>query len=515
MWSERAPPDYLSLTLRSRVYDYARETPYEFMPQLSERVGGMCHVKREDILPGFSTVVRGVYNRLQNLPEEDKSKGVVCYSIGSHAASVALAAKELLIDATVVMPLTTSFNQVEAVRRTGAKVVMHGNRSEDARVKALEIAEGSGLVYIQAHGHPHNIAGQGTIGMEIVNQHRGQELDAIFCPVGGGDTLAGVAAFVKKVAPEIQVIGVEPHGANTMEQSLRACHRLELQIDSSFAEGATVSQVAEEPFRVCDELVDDIVVVTNDEICASIKQCFDDTRSMLEPSGALAVAGMTKYAQINPGGSYAAIMSEANIKFDTLRYVAERALIGQRHEALLSVQCPEEPGSFKRLYDIIYPRAVTEFSYRYGDPSTANIYVGISLENASGAEAEVSKVVSDLNQESNFKAMDISNNDMAKDHARYLAGGRRSTTTGSSEERLLRFQFPEKPGALKTFLETLPASWNVSLFHYRNHGYSVGKVLTALEIPKQESGSIDEFLDTLGYRYTDETANEVYKNFLR
>jgi len=261
-----------------------------------------------------------------------------------------------------------------------------------------------------------------------------------------------------------------------------------------------------------------MITVDNDEICASIKQCFDDTRSMLEPSGALAVAGMTKYAQLHPGGCYAAIMSEANIKFDTLRYVAERALIGQKHEAILSIQMPEKPGSFKKLYDIIYPRAVTEFAYRYGDPDQAKIYVGITLDNAAKAEAEVAKVVADLNEQKDFLALDISQNDMAKDHARYLVGGRKQTqtdsNTGEVEERLLRFQFPEKPGALKTFLEALPAGWNVSLFHYRNHGSNIGKVLTALEVPKGDVKSMDSFLSALDYPYVDETDNSVYKNFL-
>jgi len=391
---------------------------------------------------------------------------------------------------------------------------MHGNGFDDARAKAVQLAEEQGQMYIQAFGHPHNIAGQGTIALEVLNQHRGQELDAIFCPVGGGDTLAGIASYVKMVAPQIKVIGVEAEGANTMEQSLRAGHRLTLDVDSSFAEGAAVNEVAEESFRICDELVDNIVVVSNDEICASIKQCFDDTRSMLEPSGALAVAGMTKFAAANPDGVYAAIMSEANIKFDSLRYVAERALIGQRHEAILSVQMPEKPGSFRRLYDIIYPRSVTEFAYRSGDPDTAVVYVGMAIDDSSKADVEVAKVVEDLNQEKDFRAIDISQNDMAKDHGRYLAGGRRNNANcKDKDERLIRFQFPEKPGALKTFLDHIPVGWNVSLFHYRNHGSTTGKVLTAIEVPA--GGDLTEFLDALAYPFEDETSNPVYENFLR
>jgi len=453
---------------------------------------------------------------MAHLSDAEMAKGVVCYSVGSHAASVALAAEELGVVATVVMPLTTHLNQVESVRRSGAEIVMHGNTSEDARVHAIHLAEELGKVYISAFGHPYNIAGQGTAAMEILNQHKDQQLDAIFCPVGGGDILAGVAAYIKNVAPEIMVIGVELEGANTMEQSLRSGQRKELQISSSFAEGATAQQVAEEPFRVCNELVDDMVVVSHDEICAAIKNLFDDTRSMLEPSGALAAAGMIKYAAVNPGGTYATMLSDANMKFDSLRYVAERALLGQRNEALLSVQCPEKPGSFKRLYDIIYPRSVTEFSYRYGDPEQARIYVGISIENSSTAEVEVSQLVEDLNAEQGFMAIDISDNEMAKDHARYLAGGRRAhQVTPDQAERLLRFQFPEKPGALRTFLETLPGGWNVSMFHYRNHGSMTGKVLTAIEVPSSDHGQIDAFLETLDYPYDDETENPVYINFLR
>jgi len=449
----------------------------------------------------------------QPVLQAEKSVGVICYSIGSHAATVALAAEKLGIECTVVMPLTTPFNQVEAVRRTGAHVVMHGNKYYEAREKAWELSQAGEATYIQAFGHPYNIAGQGTIGMEIVNQHRGQPLDAIFCPVGGGDCLAGIAAYVKQIAPEIHVIGVESEGGNTMEQSLRGGHRVELDIEGSFCEGATVREVAEEPFRVCNELADDIVVVNDDEVCASIKACFDDTRSMLEPSGALAVAGMTKYALANPGGCYAAITSEANIKFDTLRFIAERALIGQGHEAIISVQVPEKPGTFRRLYDVIYPRSVTEFAYRFGDAERANIYVGISIDNASKAEDEVGKVVADLNAEEGFNAIDISHNDMAKDHARYLVGGRRVTSKGKTEEKLIRFTFPEKPGALKTFLETLPEHWNVSLFHYRNHGSNTGKVLTAIEVPEGEP--MGDFLDALDYPYCDETENPVYVSFLR
>ncbi|KAL6058877.1 threonine deaminase [Balamuthia mandrillaris] len=501
--------DYLQLVLTARVYDVAIESPLQLAKNLSARLANHIYLKREDLQPVFSFKLRGAYNRMCHLTPEERNRGVIACSAGNHAQGVALAASKLGIQATIVMPQGTPSIKVNSVWSLGGNVVLHGSDFDEARQECERLSEAGQLAIIHPYDDVYVIAGQGTVGMEIVRQLQDPKLHAVFCSVGGGGLISGVSAFIKRVRPEVKVIGVEAEGADAMAVSLQRGERTRLREVNIFADGAAVSIPGEKTFQICQRFVDEVVVVTNDEICACIKDVFEDTRSILEPAGALSVAGIKKY--IHREGAkdkvFVGITSGANMDFNRLRFVAERAELGEHREALLSVVIPETPGSFRELYSLIHPRPITEFSYRYSDPQNARIFLAFLVTDR---QTEVEEVIASLLAKG-MKAMDLSNNEMAKCHARYLAGGRSPSV---SNERLLRFVFPERPGALQRFLNSLAIGWNVSLFHYRNLGADYGRVLAGIQVPPEEGKAFQQFLEELGYYYVDESSNPVYKEFL-
>ncbi|KAK4703184.1 threonine dehydratase, partial [Phenoliferia sp. Uapishka_3] len=539
-------PNYLPLLLTSSVYSIlpAGGTPLTPATSLSARLGSQIYFKREDLTPVFSFKVRGAYNLMKQLTEEERWRGVVACSAGNHAQGVALAGRELGIACTIVMPLNTPSIKYNNVDRMGAKVVLHGADFDEAKRECARLAKVHGLTDIPPFDDPYVIAGQGTCGVEILRQTDVSKLDAIFVCVGGGGLLAGILEYVKAVAPpHVKVIGVETHDADAMNQSLRAGERLTLKEVGLFADGTAVRQLGEETYRICANLVDEIVLVSNDEICAAIKDVFEDslplfadTRSVPEPSGALAVAGMKKYIQennlIGKGKRFVATVSGANLNFSRLRFIAERADVGEGKEAMLRVIIPEKPGAFLALHSIIHPRAVTEFVYRYSSTARAFIFLSFYLSSPSNLKPaapsllngqstpipspqqvrheELSSILSQFTSQG-MKALDISENELAKSHARYLVGGRSNVP----DERIFRFEFPERPRALRTFLEGLATRFNISLFHYRNQGGDIGKVLAGIQVPKEEEAAFDEWLAQLGYPYTEETNNVVFKDFLQ
>ncbi|KAI9145057.1 tryptophan synthase beta subunit-like PLP-dependent enzyme [Paraphysoderma sedebokerense] len=500
--------DYLKLILNARVYDVCKETELTYAKNLSRKTGNKVLLKREDMQPVFSFKCRGAYNRMFQLTPSERQRGVIAVSAGNHAQGVALAAQTLNIPATILMPTFAPSIKVENVKRLGATVILHGNDFDEAKQEMYRLAVERGLVVIPPFDDPYVIAGQGTVGVEILRQVRQDRLDAIFVCVGGGGLLAGVAAYVKRIRPEVKVIGVNTIDSDAMTKSLQKGKRLELSEVGLFSDGSAVRLVGKETFRLCKALVDDMVLVTTDEICAAIKDTFEDTRSIVEPAGALGVAGLKKYLAKNPqikDGVFVAVLSGANMNFDRLRFVAERARLGEGKEAMLSVKIRERPGEFNKLYEVLN---VTEFSYRYSDPTWAHIIMAFEVQ---GGNAEVEGVVGEF-EKREMKALDITDNEMAKSHARYLAGGRSATV---ENEKLYRFRFPERPGALKRFLNYLQSDWNISLFHYRNHGGDVGKVLVGIQVPPEQTDKFQQFLDKLGYPYVDETDNPVYLQFLR
>jgi len=512
--------DYLQMILTAQVYDVAQETPLVLAQNISRRTENEILLKREDLQPVFSFKLRGAYNRMTNLTEEERKIGVVACSAGNHAQGVALAARNMGIDSWIVMPTATPLIKVDSVQRLGGRVILHGADFDEAKTECMRISKETGRVLIHPYDDPYVIAGQGTIGVEILRQVKKRKIDAIFCCVGGGGLLAGISAFVKRVCPEIKMIGVEAVDAAAMTASIQKGERVELKEVGLFADGAAVKLVGQETFRLCKDYVDAMVTVTNDEICAAIKDTFEDTRSILEPAGALSLAGCKRYIQTTgeKGNTYVCLTSGANMNFNRLRFVAERAEIGEDREALLSVIIPERPGSFQALYSVIYPRNVTEFSYRYSSSENARIFIAFEVKSRDQVKETIEKL-----QEKGMEALDLTHNEMAKSHARYLVGGR----SDAKDERLYRFEFPEKPGALKRFLDTLNSpqnksttngtegGFNVSLFHYRNHGADVGKVLAAIQVPKEKEGEFEMFLTNLGYPYVNETENPVYTQFLK
>lgn len=499
---------YLKKILRARVYDVARETPLEIAPRLSERLHNRVLLKREDLQPVFSFKLRGAYNKIVGLTEEARRKGVIAASAGNHAQGVALAAQKLNIAALIVMPKTTPQIKVEAVRSYGAEIELHGNSYDDAYVHAREIANKRDLTFIHPYDDPEVIAGQGTIAMEILRQHEGR-IDAIFVPVGGGGLIAGVAAYVKALHPEIKIIGVEPDDAPTLHHALKAGERVILDQVGIFVDGVAVRQVGEEPFRIARQCVDEVILVSTDEICAAIKDIFDDTRSIAEPAGALAVAGVKRFVQRHQskGQTFVAIDSGANMNFDRLRHVAERAELGERREALLAVTIPERPGSFKQFCEVIGSRSVTEFNYRYSDATQAHVFVGVQIH---GKETELQALTEKLVQ-NKYSVVNITDNEMAKLHVRYMVGGRAAAVV---HERVFRFEFPERPGALLRFLNKIGQRWNISMFHYRNHGAAFGRVLVGMQIPAHDNEALQIFLNELGYANWEETLNPAYQIFL-
>ncbi len=500
---------YLEKILTASVYDVARETPLDAMPILSQRLGTSIWLKREDLQPVFSFKLRGAYNRIAQLSAAEAERGVIAASAGNHAQGVALAASRLGIKAVIVMPVTTPRIKVDAVRRLGGRAVLHGDSFDEASLHARMLQEKHGYVFIHPFDDPAVIAGQGTVAMELLRQHPGP-LDAVFVCVGGGGLLAGMAVYIKRLRPDIRVIGVEPVDAPSMYEALRQNERVVLDQVGIFADGAAVRQVGVETFRLAREFVDEMLLVDTDEICAAIKDIFEDTRVMAEPAGALAVAGLKKYV-VREGlknGQLAAVLSGANMNFDRLRHVAERAEIGERREAVFAVTIPEQPGSFRRFCKAIGKRGITEFNYRYGDDTDAHVFVGLKVE---GGDPEKHEVLERLRAEG-YAILDMTDNEVAKLHLRHMVGGHASHV---KNESLYRFEFPERPGALMNFLARMGAKWNISLFHYRNHGAAFGRVLVGMQVPEADSERFQVFLDELGYAWWDESDNPAYPLFLR
>ncbi len=498
---------YIEKILRARVYDVARETPLERAKFLSQRLENDIYLKREDLQPVFSFKLRGAYNKIVNLPESARERGVIAASAGNHAQGVALAAQKLKIQALIVMPKTTPLIKVQAVRSLGAKIVLVGDSYDDAYARSQILAEEQGLTYIHPFDDPDVIAGQGTIGMELLRQHPSPP-DAVFVPVGGGGLIAGIGAYIKYLYPSVKVIGVEPDDAPTLYSALQTKRRIKLKQVGIFADGVAVRQIGKETYRLARKVVDEVVLVSTDEICAAIKDIFDETRATAEPAGALSVAGMKRYVKERgvSGQSLIAINSGANINFDRLRHVAERAEFGERREALLAVRIPERPGSFLQFCRLIGKRSVTEFNYRYSDASVAEIFVGIEL---SSGDEERHLLLSRF-RDKGYSIVDMTDNETAKLHIRYMVGGH---AHGVTNENLIRFEFPERPGALLYFLNQLGKSWNISLFHYRNHGAAYGRVLMGIQVPPEQKGAFGQILKRLEYPFWDETDNPAYRLF--
>lgn len=512
--SSRAPAvdvgdaEYLKRINAARVYDVAIETPLMPAHQLSERIGNRIFLKREDKQPVHSFKLRGAYNRIAQLTPEQRSRGVICASAGNHAQGVALSGQKLGIRAVIVMPRTTPAIKVKAVAGFGGEIVLHGDSYDEASAHAAELQARDGLVYVHPYDNPDVIAGQGTIGMEIVRQHP-DDIHAVFVCVGGGGMLAGIAAYIKSVRPDIRVIGVEPEDAASMTRSLERGERTTLKEVGLFADGVAVRTPGEESFRLAQKHVDAMVTVSADAICAAMRDIFEDTRALSEPSGALALAGAKKYAQQTgiEDEHLIAIQSGANVNFDRLGYVAERAELGEQREALLAVTIPERTGSFRSFCNAIGGRVVTEFNYRYAEASAAHIFVGIKLSNG---VAERNRIIADL-RDADYEVVDLSRNEMAKLHGRHMVGGRAPNV---DNEILFRFEFPERPGALLDFLNSIGDRWNISLFHYRNHGHAYGLVLAGLQVEPQQREACRQSLDALGYEYVEETDNLTYRLFL-
>ena len=501
------PQSYIERVLKARVYDVADESPLTPAKGLSRRLGNQVFLKREDLQPVFSFKLRGAYNKLWNLDAAARARGVIAASAGNHAQGVSMGASRLGIEAVIVMPRTTPAIKVDAVRGWGAKAVLHGDSFDEAYARAMELAEERGLTFIHPFDDPDVIAGQGTIGMEMLHQHPDPP-HAIFVPVGGGGLIAGVAAFVKSIRPEVKIIGVEPEDAPTLHAALAAGKRVSLSEVGLFADGVAVRIIGEETFRIARETVDEVVLVSADEICAAIKDIFDDTRGIAEPAGALAVAGMKRYVERTDivDEHLIAIESGANINFDRLRHVAERAELGERREALFAVGIPERPGSFLNFCRAIGKRQITEFNYRYADDREARVFVGIEL---GGGAAEREAMIARLT-EKDFSVLDMSDNETAKLHIRYMVGGHAPNV---ANERLIRFEFPERPGALLKFLSSLGKRWNISLFHYRNHGAAYGRVLMGIQVPDAEHAELIRLLNGIGYGFWDESDNPACRIF--
>ena len=499
--------NYIEKILRAKVYDVAEETPLDFAPNLSGRLENRVYLKREDLQPVFSFKLRGAYNKIASLTVEQAAHGVIAASAGNHAQGVALAAKKLGIKALIVMPKTTPEIKVKSVKAYGAKIVLHGDSYDDALIYALELVKEKGMTFIHPYDDPYVIAGQGTVAMEILRQHNG-DIHAIFVPVGGGGLVAGIAAYVKFVRPEIKVIAVEPDDADCLNQALKAQHQVELPQVGLFADGVAVKKIGKEPFRIARQYVDQVITVSTDEICAAIKDIFDDTRSVAEPAGALSVAGMKKY--IEQQGIHQqtliAIDSGANMNFDRLRYVAERTLVGEHREILLAVAIPELPGSFLKFCKTLGKRSITEFNYRYFDSRMAQVFVGIS---SSGVEGDRQQLIEKLESDG-FLVTDMTDNELAKDHIRHMVGGH---GPADLNESVYSLQFPERPGALLKFLMSLGSQWNISLFHYRNHGAAFGKVLIGLQMAEAEYVAFEQCLNELGLVFQQETYNPAYRLF--
>ena len=500
---------YAEKILHTRVYEVAKESPLELALTLSQRLDNQIFLKREDLQPVFSFKLRGAYNKITSLSEKDRNQGIIAASAGNHAQGAALAAQKLGISAIIVMPKTTPDIKVDAVRSRGAEVVLHGNSYDDAYDYAQKLATERNLVFVHPYDDPDVIAGQGTVAVEILKQHP-DNIDAIFIPVGGGGLISGIATYVKHVKPDIKIIAVEADESPCLAEAMKAGERVVLDQVGIFADGVAVRQIGKEPFRIAQQCVDDVIVVTTDEICAAIKDIFDETRTIAEPAGALSFAGVKKYVEQTGAKNQhlVSIVSGANINFDRLRHVAERAELGERREAILCATIPEKPGSFRDFCDAIGTRGITEFNYRYSDATEAHVFVGVKLL---GGDEEKNALINKLKSKS-YSVVDLTDNEMAKIHIRYMVGGR---TKLARDERLFRFNFPERPGALLRFLNHIGGRWNISLFHYRNHGDAYGRVLVGIQIPAKDNAEFQSFLAGVGYKHYEETENPAYWLFLR
>ncbi len=500
--------EYLALIDAACVYEVANETPLELASNLSARVHNRILMKREDLQPVFSFKLRGAYNKLASLSDEALQAGVICSSAGNHAQGVALAARRKNARAVIVMPITTPSIKVDAVKTLGGEVVLFGDTYDDAYAKARELEKEQQLTFIHPFDDPAVIAGQGTIGRELVAQME-DDVTAVFVPIGGGGLIAGIAAYIKGKRPDVKIIGVEPADSAAMKESLAAGEPVTLEHIGIFADGVAVRRVGDETFRLCQDLVDEVVTVDTDQTCAGIRDIFEDTRSIVEPAGALAVAGAKKYISDNnlENETFVVINGGANVNFDRLRHIAERAAVGEEREMLLAVEIPERPGSFREFCGAIGKRSITEFNYRYSDSRTAHIFVGVELRDGGAERAELAANLTQLG----YTFVDLSDNEMAKLHVRHMVGG---SAASIENERLFRFEFPERPGALLDFLQAIGTDWNISLFHYRNHGSDHGRILAGIQVADNESAELEAHLSDLGYSHFEESKNPAYAMFL-
>jgi len=500
--------DYLQRIQSAAVYDVAVVSPLDFARNLSARLNNRIWLKREDLQPVFSFKLRGAYNKLAALSDSELANGVICSSAGNHAQGVALAAQKRGIRSVIVMPVTTPSIKVDAVRSLGGEVVLFGDTYDDAYSRARDLEQQHGYVFIHPFDDPDVIAGQGTIGVEILEQ-ASDDIDAVFIPIGGGGLIAGIAAYIKAVQPDIRIIGVEPDDSSAMRDSIAAGKPVVLEHVGIFADGVAVRRVGDETFRLCQQYVDEIITVDTDQICAAIRDIFEDTRSIVEPAGGLSVAAAKKYIADNQiqNQNFVTINCGANVNFDRLRHIAERAAVGEQTEMLLAAEIPEAPGSFRRFCEFIGRRGITEFNYRYSDTRKAHIFVGVQLK---GGAEERQQLLADL-RVADYPVEDLSDNEMAKLHVRHMVGG---PSTGVANERLFRFEFPERPGALLDFLNAIGTDWNISLFHYRNHGSDYGRILAGIDVPENETAELEAHLADLGYAHWEESDNPAYRMFL-
>ncbi len=500
---------YIKKILEARVYDVAVETPLDEARGLSERLSNRVLLKREDLQPVFSFKIRGAYNKMRQLSEKERACGVIAASAGNHAQGLAMAAKHLGVKATIVMPKTTPELKVNNVRRLGGKVILHGDAFDEASAHAQKLVAEKGMTYVHPFDDPDVIAGQGTVAMEILRQESGP-IDAIFVPVGGGGLIAGIAAYVKYLRPETKIIGVESEDSACLAAAMKASRRVTLSQVGIFADGVAVAQIGKNTFEICREYVDEVITITTDEICAAIKDIYDDTRSICEPAGALGVAGLKKYVNREQckDKTLIAIDSGANINFDRLRHVAERSELGEKREAIIAAKIPEKPGSFKKFCTALGKRNITEFNYRYSDDTQAVVFAGVQIQaNNDGKEELLTELREHIEE-----VVDLTDDEAAKLHVRYMVGGHAPESV--TNEIVYRFEFPERPGALMKFLSTLGGRWNISMFHYRNHGSAYGRVLVGMQVPKAERPQVKEFLNEIGYNFWEETNNPAYKLFL-